>query len=602
MKKKIIKLLGIIIAILCSLLVSVYAYTFFSYKDISLTSHLQLNGYSFIEYVHMGLLALIIFSLISIKFFKKVMMIEKEVWHSFKNITNDIFKQLTDIKFLIGVIILFVAIYGFQISNFTLSLDEEFQMAEPKSIVQWCYEGRFSIAILKSFFMEFGMFQPYLSNFIGSIFMLMAGLGVCYLFDKKLQNRNPSIFMKFIFLTGFLSFPSVVVESMSFSTYCIEVALGIYCIVLSVIYIDIFLNNNKLLYFICSIFLLAFALGIYQAMAGVYISLVSIYFLLKIINEQKLSLNQLKDYIKQILKTIYILILGLLIFFALYKFATFLHKVDTSIEYINGFSGWDFNLGIGASLYRSLNTLLNVLNMFEIPGIAFFSFFTIIGIVLAIYILFYEHNIKGLVEAFLLIEIIASAYFMWIFLAATSLPFRAWLAAPFVCGFVYFICLYYLTGNACRMICVLCQITLIILAGRQVQTANQLFYNDHIRMEKDITYAKDIYHDICYEVGIPDSATPIVFVGTVDLGDDKAIIKNPFTDKYFGGDALGYSLWRRAQEPRRMRGLYMDIGYELNIESCTDGEMIEYIQEQLTVYPSKGSIKEIDGKIYVRLE
>ena len=85
------------------------------------------------------------------------------------------------------------------------------------------------------------------------------------------------------------------------------------------------------------------------------------------------------------------------------------------------------------------------------------------------------------------------------------------------------------------------------------------------------------------------------------MADDESIIKNPTNYKFWGGDCLGYSMWRRAQDPRRMKALYKDLGYTLNINNCTDQKMNDFIRNELNVYPQKDSIRVIDGVVYVRL-
>ena len=212
-----------------------------------------------------------------------------------------------------------------------------------------------------------------------------------------------------------------------------------------------------------------------------------------------------------------------------------------------------------------------------------------------------HRNLKGLICSLLLLMSQCSIFFMWVVLASEYLPFRAWLAAPMVCGFTYFFILYCIKELDWKMILSLAQVIIFIVLCRQIQTLNQLSYSDHIRMQMDVSYAEEIYYDICREFGTPSPETPIVFIGTTDLAKNSTVIQTPPVDRYWGGNSLGYSLWNRAQEPQRMHGLFSTIGYDLTFENCSDTELIEKLQSKLEIFPKENSMIMIDGKIYIRL-
>lgn len=559
------------------------------------------EGYTFAEYFQCFLAAVTAYGILASKFDRYVYRALKNGWKDFKEIWRNIVKPFENTKYTLSVIVIFLSIYGYQIFNFTLSLDEEIHMTGFMKNESWCYEGRFSINILKEFLMEFGMYQPCLSNLLGDVFLLLTGLCIFSLISNKLTSNRPNRYLNLVFLTGFLSFPSVIAESQSFSTYCVEISIGMFCTALAVVYLDRYFTTGRR-NLVLNILLLVFSLGIYQSMAELYISLVMIYFFVSVLNEEDIKNKKAVIYFQKILLSVIFFVISLAIFYLIYKIATSIHRVEGSIEYVNGFSNWDLENGIFPSLFKSIDQLIVTLSQTQIPGIKYFTYYMVIGMLLTVYFLIAYPNLKGAFCSGLILLIMLSGYFMWISLASIDLPFRAWLASPVVCGFLYFMAAYIIRNKFSRKYYLICQIMIAIILFRQVQTVNELFYNDHIRMEKDITFARELYHDICYETGIPDAQTPIVFIGTVDLGADDAIIQNPYAEKYFGGNCLGYSLWRRAQEPQRMQGLYDSLGYTLNIQNCSDRDMIVYSWSNMTVYPQKGSIISQEGAIYVRLQ
>lgn len=518
-----------------------------------------------------------------------------------KNVFNYI---VEDKRFEIALILLGIITYGYSISNFSISLDEEFQFAEEKYVDQWCFEGRYNIAILKKIFMRFGMYMPYVATFISAIFIIIAAVIMLMNIEKKIELDNFPLYIKILIVGIFISTPNVIEELMSFSTYSVEVSFAILLAIFSATLCFEYFDNKNKKYMILSFIFTVFSLGIYQALANVYVSMIIILFTCEIIGESKFTMYELKKKFIKCAKIVGWFILELVTFFVIYKIATKIHYVKDSLDYVNGFSGWDFEIGIIGSLKRSLFALINVLKSSDIIGIKYIDLMIIVCFIVAALNVFFQKGIRRLIVPVLISISGLSAFIMWIGLASTSLPFRAWLALPLASAFVWGLFAWSIAHAVkIRLIKIASGFIALLIVFYQVQTLNYMFYSDHVRYEKDITYAENLYFDICECVGettIADSS--IVLIGTKDLADhSKMILKHPSTNLYFGGDALGYSLWRRAQEPRRMAGMFSLLGYDLRFEACTS-EDYSWAEKNLNVWPEKGSIKVQNDKIYVRLQ
>lgn len=586
------------ISIFICLIVAYISYGILVYRN-RIFEVIALWEYTFVDYATVLILTTLFYCMYAYKrnnWFAKVL---KDIYFKIKTIISDCFAQFNGTPFfLLGVIILFVMIYGYQICNFTLSLDEEYQMTEAKNIIPWCYEGRFTIAILKNIFMYLGMYQPFLSSFIASVIMIFNGILVCDLLDRN-KSKRASIFSKLAFICFFASFPSVIVEYMSFSTYCIEVSLGSTFLIFAVYFLDFYFTDRKKRYLLLNIFLIFIALGVYQAMATVYITLVSMYFFMEIYT-RPLTRKTVLSTLKKILVSVFTLGVGCLIFLGAYKIATTMHFVQGSIDYINGFSGWDLDNGIWFSLKRSICRLYEILFQMDILGLGYFRWYILFTCSNILILFLFEKKLNRLILPVLAAEVMCSGFYMWIVLASVTLPFRAWLSVPFISGFTFYLFVSLIEKHMKHTTLCLSCFLVLVLGFRQVQTINELFINDHKRMEKDLNFAESIYHDIVSkDISLNDKT--IVFIGVRDLADNPSIIKNPSSDLYWGGDALGYSLWRRAQEPMRMHGLYNYLGYDLYFEPCTV-EDVKMAQKEMDVYPLEGSIKIEEDKVYVRLE
>lgn len=569
---------------------------------VSLFMKTEIKDFSFTQFFYSFVFAFLFFNLFCFYKLKNILEYENDLINDFFTITKKPLSLLKDKWFFIALIILIVVIYGYEITNFALSIDEELQMAQNKNSLQWCYEGRFSIAILKGIFMQFGEYPPFFANIIAVLCYASSGVVILTIINMALKYEKFGILSEIVFMAGYMSFPAVVFEFMSFNTYNIEVSIGIFIMSLSVMFLCEYYNDAKKRYLFFSILLCCFSLGVYQAMVNLFIAVVIIYFTL--ISFSISNKAELKRFILNITYSILILLISLFIFYIFYKIATTIHTVELSIEYVNNFSGWSDTDSVWNSIKRSIQSLYDILSIKGTLVNRFFQLFILFGCIDAIVVVIIKHDLKSILSSFLVLLATFSAFIMWLGLASSFLPYRAWLAAPCVCGFIYSFFLYLLTPVMKKYKVFETAITLLIciILFRQIQTLSFMFYSDYIRSEKDIDFAKGIYNDICKEIGQIDENTPIVFIGVRDLGEDEAIIKNPSTNNYFGGNSLGYSLWKRAQEPERMEGLFKSIGYSLKFENCEDDQILYSMNQTMKTYPQKGSICYYNEKIYVKLQ
>lgn len=562
---------------------------------------IDLNKISFVQYSYIIIFSFILFNFISIFVNKELFIYEDYIIKEIKDCIKTSLSIFLDKKLLIGTILIFLCVFGYSISNFSISIDEEFQMAQQKDSTQWCYEGRFTIAVLKGIFMQFGTFPPYIACFLAAIIYTLAGAIILRIIKNNESQYCGNSFSSFIFFAGFLSLPAVIIEIMSFNTYCIEVTTGIAVMASSVYMFERFAQNRRLITLALSIFMCVFSLGVYQAMANVYITLIIICVYLKILNKENLSM---KEIMKYIMSSIAVLLISLILYYIIYNFAISIHKSEMSIVYINDFSGWSLKLGLIPSLKNSIYALVQLVTNNHYLVNKYYIYYIFVGLFCAFCFFIYKHKLRYFVPFIFFIIVVFSGFIMWVGLASTFLPYRAWVSTPIICGFIYY-----------QSIILFCDIfskydflkkavyaLIFVILFRQIQTTGQLFYNDHIRAQKDIEFATQIYYDVCRQTDLPINDTPIIFLGTRNLGTDDAIEKNISNGKRWGGNVLGCSIWSRAQEDIRISGLYKSLGYDVKVENCYDRAILSELNEKMTVYPKEGSICEKDGKIYVKLQ
>lgn len=502
---------------------------------------------------------------------------------------------------VIGCVLLFCLSYGYNIVTCPISLDEEFQFYQPANFTQWCYEGRFSIAVLKTVFLRYSMYVPYLATFIGAFIYTISGLIALISITEHFETDNK--FLSVIFLGFYMTQPHVLMDMLAFSTYSIEVAFGILLSIVSARWIYLGIQKRDLLLIITSCILCAFAIGIYQAIASVFITMIIILTICRILAYSNYSLNTLKTDFITILFIALTFFLSIIIFYLLYSQSTAMHYVPDSVTYVNGYACWGQTSSLFQDFKQSLHSLLLFLrNTQGFLGIGYIRLPLVLGVGLSIINFFINKGIRRIIIPLLNIMLVACLFLMWIVLGvSTTLPYRVWLSLPLASAFIYMYFLYtvdrLIKPSILRIAILFC--TGIILFG-QIQVLNLMYYIDNIRYQKDAQFANEIYYDICH-IADPTGKI-IVLVGTRDLAEDSSFIKkNPSTNERAKTDVLGYSIFRRGDEPHRMEGFFGLLGYDLNFELPTEDE-INWVNNNMAIYPLKEGIAEHNGKIYIRLQ
>lgn len=513
---------------------------------------------------------------------------------------------------VVFAVIVCIAAYGFEISNFILSLDEEWQMTNAPAFEGWADEGRFGIGILKRVFMNFGMYPPFLANFAAVLLLMVAGLMFVYLQEKAThhldlgaleleESRSNALynaacstatFEKALAFSLFVCFTPTWVEVLSFSTYAIEIALGMTSVVLATVFFSRYLSSGSIHAAIWCAVLYVLSFSIYQAFVPVSAALIVIYFVSS-------SRSSAQSYIK----ALGILFISSALYGIMYLIGRIVQSNAGSDAYLAEMTGISGSGGIFDALSNSVASLRElVTNAAAVPGVECLGLIIVFGVAALIVSMLKGFNGCAWVERLLLIILTLIPFAMWIGLCSTQMPLRSFLAAPPV--FSYLACYVVRTlrtgpGALKPALWVLAAI-LVILLGNQLQNINRIFVSESIRAESDIDTARQIVQEIEEKTGGRIDC-PIVFVGAYDTTQNNSyIIHYPQTDLYWGGDVVGYSIWRRAGEPNRMRGLFMLAGYELSFRVPTDAEIVK-AQQTLNPWPDEDSILVTENAIIVRL-
>ena len=113
--------------------------------------------------------------------------------------------------------------FGFMLTNFTVTLDEETWLLGNEESALWLLQGRISIWLFNLLFTQGGNYAPFLWDFCAVILWSISGIIFAY---ALLGGRNEKQSHMFIFLAYYSSLPYVVGEILSFSLFNLQIGLA----------------------------------------------------------------------------------------------------------------------------------------------------------------------------------------------------------------------------------------------------------------------------------------------------------------------------------------------------------------------------------------
>lgn len=246
------------------------------------------------------------------------------------------------------LIIIFAAIltYGYEITNWTISLDEELfsYIERQRSVKLWIGDGRWGIALLKAILPSYKV-MPFWNAALSIVVLVIVTGMLCYTLQIEIKSKYAGLCAAIIFIT-------MPAHSfwLAFDTYTLEISIGYLAAILSGYFYIVWLEadhhiKNILYSFLC----LTFSIAVYQLFIAVYICLVCaglIIYTFKISQREDNFLKQIFNYIFQ---SIINLIISLLIYGIINAILQhFIYKR----EYVNGFLDGEVKV-----LGRSFNRL-----------------------------------------------------------------------------------------------------------------------------------------------------------------------------------------------------------------------------------------------------
>ena len=489
---------------------------------------------------------------------------------SLKDFTNK------NTKIILFAFFLGVMSFGYELFNFTLSVDEEIKTFVNTDL-SWVSEGRWSNYILMKLFMPESL-VPFLPTFIAVFFIVVS----CLMFFAII---DADCFSKAIFCCLFITFPSNA-YFMEFNTYNFAVSIGIASAVLSIILLKNFIMKKGMCNLFLSVLCAAFSIGVYQSIIGLLMCIISVY-LLSLVNTVK---DEIRNHYILKFCAFSLLMLGMSVL--LYKLIDFAMKYLLGVRtdaYLNNFVGWKDNniLHTSKALYKNI--------VDHLLGQQFYGEKTILALWFVLAVLIVKiYLIKGKLTklygvAFIILALL-SPFFVSICLGS-PLPVRSMVGLPTMIAGIWYITSISLHKNF-RL--VLLGAALLIAISNSF-SITRLFYTDYFNWQADRDLAIRIMGRVStLDINYDNKPIPIVFIGEIKYRENPVFLKT----ESFGSSFFQYG------GPNQYRISYFLRTLGINEFAPTSQVQIKQaidISKSMKVWPNKDSVIFSANMIIIKL-
>ncbi len=425
--------------------------------------------------------------------------------HSTNNPTNLNITKLSDELFshLLMLFSMIVAwsIYGTEIWNFSVSIDEEVQSFDSNNWLTWISQGRWGMGVLTYISPDGLATMPYLPTLLFAI-----GLAISAVMFSKIftHNRESAI----VFIGVFVSSP-IWLHIGEFNTLSWGFSIGLILTAFALKLINCGGTKNA---FIAGT-LVGFCLGIYQALFFLYLSLT---LLLCIKNEWCLTKYKRSNFIERNGSTLLNLLISIVLAVLIYLFINqiFIHMTSSSLSYLNNF--------VNMTAYTNGNSGLAIQEVIKhTRGLILGSDSTFLGVGIPSLLLFWTGAIFAVKELiYSKVSVITKTYVfvlsigilivavLLIILSAGVIPTRAMIVFPLVYATLSAYLFKYKYSQ--RILWAMFGIMLFV----NIYIANSLFHADQVARQRDLVMATRLIDNIeNVGRGVFGKKIPLVVVG-----------------------------------------------------------------------------------------
>ena len=493
---------------------------------------------------------------------------------------------------VIGVLCLtLLFLYGVRIFYYDFSIDSETALTSQQELLNsWLTIDRYGLVFTKKLFLMH-TFVPYVSNFL---MILTLGFSA-FFFDFCVQewigeDRRFRLFF-YLFPAACVSAPCLA-EQFFFTLQSFEIAWAWMLCTFSVYCFSRWLFfRESFLWIVPSLLCIVWALGSYQAFAGLFISMALVSFVLYYQNPSA-SLSGRYPWLLCCTRYVVFFCLSLLLYLLVGK-AVRMYCGIPSTDYVTSMFLWE-TVGIGEALNHIKAEILRT--YLGIRSIFFHWMFTPAMEICSLLFLMrgYRMKKKGFplyVTAIVLLGL--SPVFLSLVSGSTQL-LRGQLSYIFV--FAFFLA--GITTVTRKSLAVFFCLVSVLISLRQGQNLTQLFHTAFVVYHQDKDLASSVWERISQTAADQNLENfPAVFVGSHSAS---------LTDGARRGEMIGVSFfeWDSSSycgSTKRILDFCDTLGYHMELPTREQAALAQEYAASMPVWPATGSVQVSDGVMIIKL-
>ena len=494
----------------------------------------------------------------------------KQLWQDFCNFF------IKNRRWIIVLLIITLLCFGFELTNFTLSIDEEYSILNGIDISGWLSQSRYTTGFIK-LLMNSTKVVPYWSTFLCVNMLFLASIFWTFVVNQCLVKKNH--WSLAIFAALIISSP-INVFFVSFSTYNFEVALGILLTGVAVYFANqFFLKKTSYKNCLLSLIILTFCLGIYQSFIILFSFGCAFCWLLDLTQTNKSI--KFQEFCVSLLKLTTIVFASLACYFLINKCIQIF--VPPSSYLVDNFWQWP---------HKTISQFINEMREFFYDIIYNYQFLfgkiwclTVFSS-LPIFFSLFKKNTKWL--TFPLLTFIVISPLVMSVLLGFNMPLRTNQTIAYSIACIWFLLVISIKNKQVQTIITIIALFICLMQTKEI---NQFFYTDHLRYQRDIELANQINNRL--EELDYNHHQPIYFVGTH---------KNNIDFRKFQYESVGYSFFEYDNGNNfRIRAFLETRGYKWELIPKDQWPQAEAFATNLPIWPAEESIQATNSGIIIKL-
>jgi hypothetical protein len=476
--------------------------------------------------------------------------------------------------------------YGYELFNFSLSIDEEMvSFTKAKNEYIYLLVGRWGVFFVSQLFSPESVL-PYYPFLITLVCLSISGV----LF---ITRESSSLSAKIIFGLLFISHP-VHAYYLTFNTVNLYYGMGM---VLSTVSYLLFVESTKVpryrwWYFASSTIILTIALSLYQAMIAFFL-VFAVYHIFNLhFNDRKILWQKVFVYLTRLIAVLISSVILYKIVDIIARYSVLGSASNEQLAYINDLFEWG---------KKPVNEIIMELIRFIAGWISGWSAYqNFLGIssksilVLFVIMFYYVINMPGSISSklfkILCLGALLLSSFSLVLLNGMPLPYRTMMAFPLMIGILWWFT-YRQSGSILRKIMLL---VALVLAINNTYTNTRLFYSSQVVWQADRDMANRIVERI-YNLDPPliNGKLKVVFIGHYGYSKNELFIRS-------GMHGASFFDWDSGN-PQRMVALFKTIGInEIQLISTDEFNNIGNQVDQMPCWPEKCSVALINDIVVVK--